>query len=112
MRKEVNPMGANSNYDYGKDPFYQRVENGKGIISDEIAYRVLGNWSFSNISAMFLDRPTLYLCDVGCYLGGSTARWARYSMGISKRTMILGTDIHPNNIEQARKDYGHIEVDT
>jgi SAM-dependent methyltransferase len=96
----------NNDYEGSDENFYRLFENANGLTTNNIAYDVVGYITYKSVRATFAHDPILYICDVGCYLGGSSARWHRQGGGSIR---VLGVDIHMTNIQAARASHQHIE---
>jgi len=103
MNQEV-PL--KNNYDVSKDATYQSFENGTGATTDNVAYEVMGKIAYQSLWATFMNIQRLLICDVGCYLGGSSARWHQQGDGV---VQVVGVDIHPMNIQKASATYLHVQ---
>jgi hypothetical protein len=100
---------AKNPYNFQQNTGYQQFENGKGAPTNEIGYRVVGKIAFDNTGKSFNDSVSLRVCDVGCYLGSSSARWL--TMGQTNYTgnvQVMGTDIHSANLLYATQKYRNI----
>jgi len=104
------PSASQHDYNAQQDASYQTFEGGSGSLTDQVAYRILGDIAFKSVNPFFSNEPILRVCDVGSYLGGSSAHWlasgqsnlARYT-----RVQVLGTDIYESNIRRASEKYQH-----
>jgi len=95
----------NNNYEVSDDNFYRSFENGLGLTTNHVAYEVLGAVSRHYLNKTFPNQQ-LRLCDVGCYLGGTSARWHQH---YQDEAQVIGVDIHESNIRIARSTYKQIE---
>lgn len=102
MSKQISP---NSDYNIADENFYRLFENGIALTTDDIAYEIVGSISQEFMTKAFAEKP-LRICDVGCYLGGSSARWHQHYQG---RAEVVGVDIHASNIQIARSSYEQVE---
>jgi SAM-dependent methyltransferase len=95
--------------------FYIEVENGQGIVTNEVAYHVLGEIAFKHIVRKteilpaFAPDCELLIGDIGCFLGASSRRWlevgTRYSDKSDLSLKVLGVDIYSENISIARERF-------
>jgi SAM-dependent methyltransferase len=97
------------NYNVAQNASYEVFENALGLPTNDIAYKVAGILAFENTIKTFSDLD-LRVGDVGCFTGGTTARWMQLGKthAEGRRVQVLGTDIHQGNVDLAAQEYQHL----
>jgi len=83
---------------------YAYFENAIGLPINSVPLALLGEIAFENLRSKFPSSDCLNVCDVGCYLGSTSLRWAQHGNDIQ----VLGTDIYESNITHAVDKYQHV----